>query len=297
MLFAGNGRQAIAAALSAVVPTGGRLGVEELTYPVLKAIAARLGITLVPLAADAAGLLPGAVAAAHRAAPLRAVYVQPAVHNPLSVTMPGDRRAELAGTLTRLGLPAVEDAVWGFLRDDLPPLAALAPDHTILVDSLSKRLAPGMTLGYVVVPDPLVPEVATALRSGAWTAMPFALEAATRWAAGGAVRAVVRAKQEQATARRRLAAEHLAGFTVRGDPRSYSCWWELPRPWRAETFVAAAARHGIAVTPAAAFAAGPHRVPNAVRVGLASPPPEVLAQALATLAGIARRAPEDLTAE
>ncbi len=297
VLFAGNGRQAIAAALSAVVPTGGRLGVEELTYPVLKAIAARLGITLVPLAADAAGLLPGAVAAAHRAAPLRAVYVQPAVHNPLSVTMPGDRRAELAGTLTRLGLPAVEDAVWGFLRDDLPPLAALAPDHTILVDSLSKRLAPGMTLGYVVVPDPLVPEVATALRSGAWTAMPFALEAATRWAAGGAVRAVVRAKQEQATARRRLAAEHLAGFTVRGDPRSYSCWWELPRPWRAETFVAAAARHGIAVTPAAAFAAGPHRVPNAVRVGLASPPPEVLAQALATLAGIARRAPEDLTAE
>ncbi|CAM5471098.1 hypothetical protein GCM10010230_33080 [Streptomyces narbonensis] len=55
VLFAGNGRQAIAAALSALVPPGGRLGVEALTYPLVKAVAERLGIRLVPLALDGRG--------------------------------------------------------------------------------------------------------------------------------------------------------------------------------------------------------------------------------------------------
>ena len=43
LVFTGNGRQSIAAALAAVVPAGGRCGVEALTYPFIKGIAARLG--------------------------------------------------------------------------------------------------------------------------------------------------------------------------------------------------------------------------------------------------------------
>ena len=297
VLFAGNGRQAIAAAIAALVPAGGRLGVEELTYPVVKAVAARLGVTVVPLAVDEAGLVPEAVAAAHRTAPLRAVYLQPTLHNPLGLVMPEGRRAELADVLGALGVPAIEDTVWAFLREDLPPLAALAPERTVLVDSLSKRLAPGLTVGFAVVPRPLVPAVAAALRSGGWGPAGFALDAAARWLADGTVRAVVAAKRRDAAARQEIAARHLGGFAVRGGPHSYSCWWELPRPWRADTFTAAAARHGIAVTPAAAFAVGDSRAPGAVRLGLASPPPEVLDRALRTLAALARSAPEDLVTE
>ena len=83
LVFTGNGRQSIAAALAAVVPMGGRCGVEALTYPFTKGIAARLGIALVPLAMDKDGVLPDAVQKAHREAHLSAIYVQPAVHNPL----------------------------------------------------------------------------------------------------------------------------------------------------------------------------------------------------------------------
>src|SRR5258706_8105934 len=43
LVFTGNGRQSIAAALAAVVPTGGRCGVEALTYPFIQGIPARLG--------------------------------------------------------------------------------------------------------------------------------------------------------------------------------------------------------------------------------------------------------------
>ena len=38
--------------------------------------------------------------------------------------------------------------------DELP-LAAYAPDRVILVDSLSKRVAPGLTLGFALAPAAL----------------------------------------------------------------------------------------------------------------------------------------------
>jgi DNA-binding transcriptional MocR family regulator len=129
--------------------------------------------------------------------------------------------------------------------------------------------------------------VATALRSGGWTPQAFALETATRLVAGGVVARLEAGKRAAAAERQALVAERLAGFTVRADPAAYHCWWELPAPWRAETFVAAAARRSIAVTPAAAFAVGPAHAPNAVRLALAPPLP-VLAAALDVLAGLAR---------
>ncbi|MFG2397341.1 aminotransferase-like domain-containing protein [Streptomyces lydicus] len=290
LLFAGNGRQALAAALAALAPAGERLGVEALTYPVVKGIAARLGVTLVPLAMDEHGLTPGALRAA---APLRAVYLQPTLHNPLGHTMPDARRAELADVLAELDLYAIEDAIYGFLRDDLAPFAAHAPERTFVVDSLSKRLAPGLSLGFLTVPEGRTQDAAAALRSGTWTASRFALEAATRWMADGTAAAVEEAKRGDAAARQRLVAERLAGFRVRADPHAYHCWWELPEPWRADTFVAAAARRGIAVTPAGAFAVGTGHAPNAVRLALASPSHGALAEALGVLGELAHGSPED----
>jgi len=297
LLFAGNGRQAIAATIAALVPVGERLGVEALTYPVVKGIAARLGITLVPLAMDADGLTCDAVRAAHHATPLRAVYLQPALHNPLGTTMPAQRRAELTETLRRLDIYGIEDAIYGFLREDLPPLALLAPERTVLIDSLSKRLAPGLTLGFTVSPASLTDRIATALRSGAWTAPRYALDAATQWITDGTAATIAHAKRNDALARQQIIRERLAGFTIHADPHAYHCWWALPDPWRADTFVAAAARHDIAVTPAAAFTIGPAHAPNAIRLALASPTTDTLITALDTLAALARRAPDDIGPE
>ncbi|CAL9504679.1 PLP-dependent aminotransferase family protein [Streptomyces sp. enrichment culture] len=291
VLFAGNARQAIAAALACLVRPGGRLGVEELTYPLVKEIAARLGIRLVPLPCDSEGPRPDALAEAHRRAPLSALYLQPALHNPTSVTTTGERCRQLAGVVRDLGLPVVEDRIWSFLHPGSTPLAIHAPHLVHVVDGLSKRVAPGLTVGFLVVPPERVAAVAAALRSGGWGAGRFALEAAVRWIADGTVERLVAARRADAARRQRLVAERLAEFAVRSDPHAYYAWWELPAPWRADTFAAAAAAHGIAVTPGPAFAVDPSRTPDAVRLGLASAPEADLARALGTLAGLARGGP------
>jgi len=305
LLFSGNGRQAITAALSALVPAGGRLGVEALTYPVVKGLAQRLGITLVPLPMDDAGIIPSALADAHRSTPLRAVYLQPRAHNPLGISWPANRRAELADVLRACDLPVIEDAVWSFLAEPEPepdresergsesesalgPLAAQLPERTVLIDSLSKRLAPGLSVGFVVVAsDELRSSVANALRSMAAAPGAFALESAVRWLGDGTVTEIVEGKRADAAERQRLVRELLAGQTLRSDQSSYYVWWELPEPWRAETFVASAHAKGIAVTSGEAFAADPRSTPRAVRIALASPPLDVLGRALTTLREIA----------
>ncbi|MFC7917665.1 PLP-dependent aminotransferase family protein [Streptomyces sp. NPDC057386] len=292
VLFAGNARQAVAAVLASLVRPGGRVGVEELTYPLVKEIAARIGVTLVPLAVDEGGLRPESVMAAHRGAPLSALYVQPTLHNPTSVTATGERCAEIAAVADAYGIPVVEDRIWSFLHTAAEPLAVHAPHLTHVVDGLSKRVAPGLTVGLLVVPENRVETVAAALRSGGWTAGRFALEAAVRWIGDGTVARLVDAKRADAARRQRIVREELAGFAVRADPGAYFAWWELPAPWRADTFTAAAAAHGIAVTPGTAFAVDPRRTPDAVRLGLATAAEPDLARALRTLSAVVADGPE-----
>ncbi|WP_407180175.1 PLP-dependent aminotransferase family protein [Bradyrhizobium sp. STM 3562] len=293
IVFTASGKQCIAAALAAIVPTGGRCGVEALTYPFVKGIAARLGITLVPLAMDENGVRPDAVQKAHREARLSALYIQPVIHNPLGITMPPARRADLLRVVDKLGLPVIEDAVYSFLDDDATPLAAMAPESCIVLDSLSKKVAPGLALGLIVAPARLRESIMASVRSGGWTAGGYALAAGQKLMGDGTVAELSRLKRIDATKRQQLAAKCLSGFEIQANAKSYHLWLTLPSHWRSQTFVAAAARRDIALTPSTTFAVAPGHAPNAARLALGAPTIEQLETGLQTLAGVLNTREED----
>jgi DNA-binding transcriptional MocR family regulator len=259
--------------------------VETLTYPFIKGIAARLGIALVPLAMDEGGVRPDSVQKAHREAHLSAIYIQPSVQNPLGITMPSARRVDLLRVVEELNLPIIEDNVYGFLGNE-PPLAALAPDRCIVIDSLSKKAAPGLTLGFIVAPQRLCESVKASVRSGGWTASGFAFAAAERMIGDGTVAKLTRLKRLDARARQKLAAACLSSFEIQADENCYHLWLTLPAHWRSQTFAAAAARRDIALTPSTTFAVTPGHAPNAVRLALAAPPMDQLDIGLRTLAAM-----------
>jgi DNA-binding transcriptional MocR family regulator len=292
LVFTGNGRQGIAAALGAVVPTGGRCGAEALTYPFIKGIAARLGISLVPLAMDEGGVRPDSVQKAHREAHLSAIYIQPVVQNPLGMTMAPTRRADLLRVVEELKLPIIEDNVYGFL-DDEPPLAALAPESCLVIDSLSKKVAPGLALGFIVPPWRLRESVMASVRSGGWTASGFAFAAAQRMISDGIVAELTRLKRLDARARQKLAADRLSAFEIQTNEKSYHLWLTLPAHWRSQAFVAAAARRDIALTPSTTFAVTSGHAPNAVRLALAAPTMDQLDIGLRTVAAMLNAKEDD----
>jgi DNA-binding transcriptional MocR family regulator len=292
IVYTANGRQCIAAALAALVPPGGRCGVEALTYPFVKGIAARLGVTLVPLAMDEHGVRPDAVQKAHREAHLSALYIQPIIQNPLGITMPAARRADLLRVVEKLDLTIIEDNVYAFL-DDEPPLAVLAPDRCIVLDSLSKKVAPGLALGFIVAPPRLRENIVASVRSGGWTASGYAFAAAQRLMGDGTAAELARLKRIDAVRRQQIAVKCLDGFEIQTNYRSYHLWLTLPPHWRSQTFVAAAARRDIALTPSTTFAATPGHAPNAVRLALAAPAMDQLDAGLRTLTGILNASEED----
>src|SRR5712675_124510 len=292
IVFTANGRQCIAAALAALVPPGGRCGVEALTYPFIKGIAARLGVTLVPLAMDEHGVRPDAVQKAHREAHLSALYVQPIIQNPLGMTMPSSRRADLLRVVEKLDLTIIEDNVYAFL-DDEPPLAVLAPDRCIVVDSLSKKVAAGLAVGFIVTPRRLRESVMAAVRSGGWTASGFAFAAAQLLMGDGTAAELARLKRIDAQQRQKIAVACLSGLEIQTHSKSYHLWLTLPPHWRSQAFVAAAARRDIALTPSTTFAVSPGHAPNGVRLALAAPPLDQLETALRTLSGMLSAKEED----
>lgn len=296
IVFTGSGRQSLAAALSLLASVGDRVGVEALSYPMVRPIAQRLGITLVPLAMDAGGLDPEAIARAHRKTPLRAIYVQPVMHNPLGLSMNPARRSDIVRQAKRLGIMIIEDLVYGFLSD-AEPISAVAPDQCVVVDSLSKRLAPGIAVGWLHVPGHLREQAWSNVRWGAWTTSPLAMHLGTRLLQDGSARDIVTLKRVDAIRRQDIIRSELGHADLDADPASCHAWLRLPGCWRADQFVAAAAREGVAITPASAFAMAVGHAPPAVRLALGRPSHEQLATAAVRLATLLGKGPEtvDLT--
>ncbi len=106
---------------------------------------------------DDNGLLPHEVAKIADGA--RLLYALPNFQNPTGRTMPVERRLQLVEVCEKLGLPLIEDDPYGALsyrNEPLPKMLTMNPDGVIYMGSFSKVLTPGIRLGYVVAPIPLI---------------------------------------------------------------------------------------------------------------------------------------------
>ena len=288
-----GGQHAMTCVIGALTQPGDTLAAEALTYPGLRALARLLQVRVVPIAMDEQGLVPDALDAACRAAPVRALYTMPTLHNPTTATMPVARRQALAEVVQRYGVTLIEDDVYGFLLDEpLPPLAHFAPQHGIYVTSTSKSLIPALRVGYVHAPRAKIEPIAAAVRATIYSAPPLMARIVARWVADGTAERLAAEKRTETRIRNRRAREILSGVEVTGDPAAAHLWLTLPESWRADDFAAAARRCGVGVVPAAAFAVT-RQPPNAVRICLgAQTAAERVERGIARLAALLATPPD-----
>jgi DNA-binding transcriptional MocR family regulator len=252
LILCGGAQQAVALALGAVCQRGDTVLCEEATYMGLKPLAQAAGYDLVGVALDAQGMEPEALEAAARSSGATAVYVLPTLQNPTARTMSPARREAIAETARRLGLWIVEDDVYGLYAgpERHAPIAALAPERTLFVASLSKLVAPGLRAGVVVAPDQAGRErILLAVEGLLGAGDTFSRMIAARWIEDGTAMAIARENVAEAEARMALALEVLGPAVERPSAGGSLHLWLPMAELEAERVAGRALRAGVQLTP------------------------------------------------
>jgi 2-aminoadipate transaminase len=91
------------------------------------------------------------------------VYTVPSFHNPAGVTLSAERRRRLVELAREHELLVCEDNPYGLLRfdgDPTEPLLALdGGDYVLYLGTFSKILSPGIRIGWVVAPPPVLEKI------------------------------------------------------------------------------------------------------------------------------------------
>ncbi|WP_432186753.1 PLP-dependent aminotransferase family protein [Streptomyces sp. Tue6028] len=134
------------------------VGVEDPGSPEHGALYASAGIGTVPLPLDDEGLAMGPL----EASGVHAVVTTPAHQFPTGIACSARRRVQLLDWARSVDGLVIEDDYDGDFRYDRAPVGALQgldPGHVAYTGSVSKSLAPGLRLGWLLVPASLSEEV------------------------------------------------------------------------------------------------------------------------------------------
>ncbi|MFD5710614.1 PLP-dependent aminotransferase family protein [Streptomyces pharetrae] len=261
------------------------LAVESYGLDVHWSLAERAGLRTRPLPFDASGTDPDGLAGE------RAVLLTPSHQFPMGVTLRPERRAAVVDWARRTGGLILEDDYDGEFRYDRQPVGALQdldPEHVVYLGTASKSLAPGLRLGWMVLPPSLADEV-----RGLGSSSVAVLDQLTlaEFLTSGAYDRHVRAARQRYRRRRDALVAAVAArapeVTVTGIAAGLHLLLQLPSGTE-ESVVRAATWQGLAVHGLARYR-HPHattRPVDALVVGYGTPPDHAWAGTLEALCNV-----------
>ncbi len=265
------------------------VGVEDPGYPDARNIMAARTPSIVALPVDAAGLAlsPGVDACEY-------VVLTPSHQCPTNVTMPLARREALLAWAHARDRVLIEDDYEmeiGLEGRAQPALKSLdRSGRVVYVGSLSKTLAPGIRLGYIVAHRDLVREARAMRRLMLRHPAANNQRSAALFLAMGHHDALLR-RLRQACAERGAAvaaalAEHLPDVAVATAPGASSCWLRFPDGTDTRALAAAAERAGVLIEPGDVFFAADRPPRQYARLGFASIAAARIPAGIAALAAV-----------
>lgn len=188
------------------------------------------------------------------------IYTIPNFHNPGGVTLTAERRRRLLELAREYDIPVIEDDPYGRLRFEgghIKPLRAL-DDEVIYLGTFSKIFAPGLRLGWMIAPRPILAKVLLVKQAADLCGSAFAQVTAERYFAGTRWRKVLQGLARTYAERRdaMLAAldEYFPPEAHWTRPEGgFFVWVELPEFVDTQTMLAEAVEHGVTYVPGDGF--------------------------------------------
>jgi len=268
------------------------LAVEAPSNSVQRQVLARYGVRVWDVPVDKDGLVVEALART----PCRAVIVTPGHQFPCGMVMSAVRRSALTRWAEERDGVVVEDdydTVFRYDKQQIGAVQALSPGRVALVGSVSKTLAPGLRLGWLVSPPGLLTELRTTKRDddfGTNTLEQYTL--ARLMDTGEYDRHVRRLRKHYQRRRDSIvdALEHeIPDTTAEGYTAGLHLLLRLPTTINEDTFVTAAARRGVAVLGTAPMYGTQPPQPGVV-IAYGRTSPAMLAEAASRLGAAAAEA-------
>lgn len=287
LLITTGSQQALGLVASALLDPGDAILVEDPTY-----LAALQTFQLADLRAHAIpcdddGPDPDGLIASAKETGARVAYLIPTFQNPTGRTMPAERRAALADAAVTAGLWLVEDDPYSALRLDGPDVDLLAAqpaahDRTIVIQTLSKVLSPGLRIGYLRAPAALRGPLTVAKQAADLHTSTVAQLAAERWLASNDLAAHIAGLETHYRPRRdallaALGEQLPSGSKMNRPDGGLFIWAELPRGHDTLEILPRAIANGVAFVPGCFFFAGEPK-PETFRVSFATATPAELAE-------------------
>ena len=227
-------------------------------------------MTLVPIEMDDGGLVPEALERAARNGEARLLYIVPTLQSPTSASLSLSRRHAIVEIARRSNMTIIEDDLFRLLDPRLQPptLFSLAPERPYHATSVSKTLAPGLRVGFMVGPEGREDALLRQQTVTGGRSVGLAAEVVRHWIESDTASRILNAIIAENGRRRSLALDGLRGRSVLCAPGSPFLWLKLPDQWQPGDFARAVLDRGVKTTPGTAFAIDRRSDDRAARVCL-----------------------------
>jgi GntR family transcriptional regulator/MocR family aminotransferase len=260
------------------------VALEAYGHALHRGIVEGIGLAIKNLAVDGDGAAVDALGDA------AAALLTPAHQFPLGVALAPDRRRQAVAWAADTGAIVIEDDYDGEFRYDRQAVGAmqsLAPGHVVYAGTAAKSLAPGLRLGWLVLPATLVEEVVEAKRArGAFANTLDELTLAEFLTSGAFDRQVRRARLAYRRRRDRLLTTLAGRVEVSGIAAGLHAVAHLPDRDEDEVVGRAAEDHGLALQGLGSFTVPGHERGPALVIGYGTPPEHAYSSALARLSAV-----------